>query len=357
VGSVHSLSTDLNVPRMRYVALLMSVINVLSHQKELLLYLLQLVQALKFEYAAVSGESVSGRRGTHRRREPIAQDDQGDSGLSQFLIDRSVVNSVLGTAFHWYLMIECDNRGPIGKMYAKVAFRFMSKLAETPDGTAQRDILRRQGELVETLSARAKELRASKDPRSKKIEKLRHYIADPKHGLSPLPAPLPLPLNARISVTSIAPDKSSVFKSNLFPLLLWFETTDATEAARSTDDDGVDGLAVINPDYPIIFKNGDDLRQDQLVIQLFTLMDRLLRKENLDLRLSPYNVLATSTTEGMIQFVPSKSLAAIMAEFGSLQNYLRRDHADDGALGSFGIDAGVMDTFVRSCGEYRVAVF
>jgi phosphatidylinositol 3-kinase len=57
----------------------------------------------------------------------------------------------------------------------------------------------------------------------------------------------------------------------------------------------------------------------------------------------------------MIQFVPSKSLAAIMAEHGSLQNYLRLDHADEGALGSYGVEAGVMDTFVRSCGESRVA--
>jgi len=214
---------------------------------------------------------------------------------------------------------------------------------QTPEGTAQRDILRRQGELVETLSARAKDIRASKDTRSKKIEKFRHYIADPKHGLAPLPAPLPLPLNARVSITGLVPEKSSIFKSNLFPLLLWFET-DTIEQDEE----------VVNPDYPIIFKNGDDLRQDQLVIQLFTLMDRLLRKENLDLRLSPYSVLATSTSEGMIQFVPSKSLAAIMAEFGNLQNYLRRDHADDGALGSFGIDAGVMDTFVRSCGELHI---
>jgi len=203
---------------------------------------------------------------------------------------------------------------------------------------------------VETLSVRAKDIRASKDSRSKKIEKFRHYVADPKHGLSPLPAPLPLPLNARVSITSLVAEKSTVFKSNLFPLLLWFETIDSTD--RASEEDVGEGMAVINPDYPIIFKNGDDLRQDQLVIQLFTLMDRLLRKENLDLRLSPYSVLATSTSEGMIQFVPSKSLAAIVAEFGSLQNYLRREHADDGALGSFGIDAGVMDTFVRSCGGF-----
>jgi phosphatidylinositol 3-kinase len=203
-------------------------------------------------------------------------------------------------------------------------------------------VLRRQAEFVETLSARSKEIRSSKDTRSKKIDKLQAYIADTRHGLCPLPAPLPLPLNPRVSVASITPGQSSIFKSNLLPLLLWFET----ESDEETDDEETPP-----PSYPVIFKNGDDLRQDQLVIQLFNLMDRLLRKENVDLRLSPYAVLATSTTEGMIQFVPSKSLATIMAEYGSLQAYLRESHADDGALGSYGVEVGVMDTFVRSCGR------
>lgn len=307
---------------------------------ELLLYLLQLVQALRFEHGS-----------EQRKKRKTVQEE--DSGLSTFLIDRAVANPILGTSLHWYLMIECDSRSPVGKAYAKVAFRFMQRLAETPGGATQREVLKRQGELVELLSTRAKEIRHSKDGRSRKIEKLKSFIGDSKHGLSPLSAPLPLPLDARVAVTSVAADKSSVFKSNLFPLLLWFETTEM-------DTNEIN----LTPDYPVIFKNGDDLRQDQLVIQLFTLMDRLLRKENLDLRLSPtsalaspYNVLATSTTEGMIQFVPSKSLASIMAEHGNLQNYLRLEHADDGALGSYGIEASVMDTFIRSCAGYSVLTY
>ena len=38
----------------------------------------------------------------------------------------------------------------------------------------------------------------------------------------------------------------------------------------------------------VIYKRGDDLRQDQLVVQMFSLMDRLFKRENLDLRLTPY---------------------------------------------------------------------
>ncbi len=47
-----------------------------------------------------------------------------------------------------------------------------------------------------------------------------------------------------------------------------------------------------------MFKLGDDLRQDQLVLQLISLMDRLLQRENLDLKLSPYNVLSCSANHG-----------------------------------------------------------
>jgi phosphatidylinositol 3-kinase len=188
----------------------------------------------------------------------------------------------------------------------------------------------RQGILIDTLAKRAKEIRISKDPRPKKIDKLRALISDLKNGLA-IMSPLPLPLNARIEITGINPDKSSVFKSNLYPLLLYFHCSDGSE-------------------YPVIFKDGDDMRQDQLVIQLFTLMDRLLRKENLDLKLSPYDVLATGPLQGMVQFIPNKTIAAIVSENGTVLNYLRANNPDEGSVGTYGVEPSVIDTFVRSCG-------
>lgn len=91
--------------------------------QEILLYLLQLVQALKFEH----GHTSSTRS---RRREEQQASDVGDSGLAQFLIERAVANPLFATKFHWYLGIECNFHTPFGKMFTEVGFRLQTKLGE-----------------------------------------------------------------------------------------------------------------------------------------------------------------------------------------------------------------------------------
>ena len=54
----------------------------------------------------------------------------------------------------------------------------------------------------------------------------------------------------------------------------------------------------------IIFKNGDDLRQDQLVLMLFKLMDILLKEIGLDLRFTSYKCIAVTKEVGFLEFVP-----------------------------------------------------
>lgn len=49
--------------------------------------------------------------------------------MADFLISRAVQNPVLGTALHWYLMVETEDR-VVGKMFARVAFQFQTKLME-----------------------------------------------------------------------------------------------------------------------------------------------------------------------------------------------------------------------------------
>ncbi|ETW79232.1 hypothetical protein HETIRDRAFT_387555 [Heterobasidion irregulare TC 32-1] len=276
--------------------------------------------------------TASEQRSARSTASAISYDD---SGLADFLVARAVENPVLGNRLHWYLSVEVA-LGVMAKMYAKVEFKFQELLVAQKLGH-RRNLMARQGQLIATLARRAKELRMSKDPRPKKIEKLRSFLSDSKNGLSSM-EPLPLPLNATIEVTGIISEKSSVFKSNLYPLLLYFSCSDGSE-------------------FPVIFKDGDDLRQDQLVIQLFTLMDRLLRQENLDLKLTPYHVLATGPLQGMVQFIPSKTLAAIVSDNGTLLNYLRANHPDEGSVGTYGVEPSVIDTFIRSCAGYCVVTY
>jgi phosphatidylinositol 3-kinase len=122
-----------------------------------------------------------------------------------------------------------------------------------------------------------------------------------------------------------------VFKSSLSPLKLNLKTTDPEQ-----------------PTYPIIFKTGDDLRQDQLVIQIVSLMDKLLLKENLDLKLTPYRIIATGVDHGAVQFIDSVSLNAAIAKSGSILGYLRNNNPSHGA--EYGVRKEVMETYIRSCG-------
>lgn len=56
-------------------------------------------------------------------------------------------------------------------------------------------------------------------------------------------------------------------------------------------------------DFKVIFKIGDDMRQDQLIIQLFSVMDNIFKSASLDLSITPYATLAFSSSFGCCEFV------------------------------------------------------
>lgn len=53
--------------------------------------------------------------------------------------------------------------------------------------------------------------------------------------------------------------------------------------------------------YYSIYKIGDDLRQDQIVLQLFSCMDKIWKANDFDFRLSLFNVVQTQERCGFIE--------------------------------------------------------
>ena len=53
----------------------------------------------------------------------------------------------------------------------------------------------------------------------------------------------------------------------------------------------------------VMFKYGDDLRQDNLVLQLFKLMEKLWIDDNLNLEMMAYSILEIGYQIGYLEFV------------------------------------------------------
>ncbi|XP_041980818.1 phosphatidylinositol 3-kinase catalytic subunit type 3 [Aricia agestis] len=352
--------------------------------EDLILYLLQLVQALKYEdfqeihdeYARVSGHSeaevkllqsnrgsevsllsmASGTDSISSRLEdesavPASTDIVTDTAieaegvqepsLAGFLISRACSNAGVANYLYWYLLVECeDEREPRARSMYLAAMRTLARrlAAGPPAAVRTRAALARQQTFVDRLVKLVRAVARESGARARKAARLQALLADAdafKFNFTSF-EPMPLPLDPSVTIKGIVAKKAILFKSALMPCKLTFLTTEGSE-------------------YEAIFKHGDDLRQDQLILQMITLMDKLLRRENLDLKLTPYKVLATSSKHGFLQFIESVTVAEALASAGSIQNYLRKMAPCPAA--PYGIRPDVMDTYVRSCAGYCVITY
>ncbi|NWH37833.1 PK3C3 kinase, partial [Chloropsis hardwickii] len=350
-----------------------------ADDEDLLMYLLQLVQALKYENfddiknglepnkrdsqgslsetMSTSGSNaseidssqimspippVSSPPLTSKTKE-LAENENLDQDLCTFLISRACKNSTLANYLYWYVIVECEDqdtqqRDPkTHEMYLNVMRRFSQALLKGDKSVrVMRSLLAAQQTFVDRLVHVMKAVQRESGNRKKKNERLQALLADnEKMNLADMEL-IPLPLEPQVKIKGIIPEKATLFKSALMPAQLFFKTEDGGK-------------------YPVIFKHGDDLRQDQLILQIISLMDKLLRKENLDLKLTPYKVLATSTKHGFMQFIPSVPVAEVLATEETIQNFFRK-HAPS-ETGPHGISAEVMDTYVKSCAGYCVITY
>ena len=149
---------------------------------------------------------------------------------------------------------------------------------------------------------------------------------------------MPLALEPTVNVVTVRGDNAHFFSSKRWPVQLSF-ITDAGD------------------EYGVIFKRGDDLRQDQLVMQLITLMDELLRAASLDLRLSPYRVLPTTPRDGYMQYVRALQVKEVLDQNGSILAYLQKQPGNADPSAPLGVAPAVLDNYVRSCAGYSAITY
>lgn len=82
----------------------------------------------------------------------------------------------------------------------------------------------------------------------------------------------------------------------------------------------------------------------------------MLKQENLDLKLTPYKVIATGIKEGFLQFIDALPISNILSsEHRTIKEYLRKNNPSD--TDKHGIAAEAMDNYVRSSAGYMIITY
>uniref|UniRef100_A0A6Q2Z7F3 phosphatidylinositol-4,5-bisphosphate 3-kinase n=1 Tax=Esox lucius TaxID=8010 RepID=A0A6Q2Z7F3_ESOLU len=287
--------------------------------EELSQYLLQLVQVLRYE-------------------------PYYDCALTRFLLDRGQGNRNIGHFLFWHLRSEMH--------MPAVSVQFSLILEAYCRGSIPHiEVLKKQVEALSKLKSVNEliKLGTIKNVRSKTKEAMLTKEAMMtclrQSGYTETLSDLHSPLNPSVLLSGINVEKCRYMDSKMKPLWIVYNNKLL----------GGDTLG-------IIFKNGDDLRQDMLTLQILRLMDLLWKEANLDLRIVPYGCLATGDRSGLIEVVSSadtianiqltSSNVAAAAAFNkdALLNWLKEKNSGD-ALEK------AIEEFTLSCAGYCVATY
>ncbi|CAK8686870.1 phosphatidylinositol 4,5-bisphosphate 3-kinase catalytic subunit alpha isoform-like [Clavelina lepadiformis] len=277
---------------------------------DLLKYLLQLVTALRFETYL-------------------------DSALARFLLSRAITNQRIGHYLFWHLKSEMhDNQvalrfGLILEAYCRTCGLYLDQLV-------------RQTEIVEKL-VNVNTIFQKDDNVSQKT--LRDHLTKPDYH--ELLTDNTSPLNPAHKLGTLCKDLCEVKSSAKRPIILHWHS----------DDPLADHF---NASHGILFKNGDDLRQDMLTLQILRVMDEIWQDDDLDLRINPYICISMGHNIGMIEIVQNAEtimniqkkggvVGSLQLKSGTLHQWLK-----DNNLGEKQYQKAV-DNFTRSCAGYCVA--
>lgn len=283
--------------------------------EELSLYLLQLVQALKHESYL-------------------------ECDLVKFLLERALKNRHIGHQMFWLLRCEMH--------VAALSVKFGLILEAYCHGAPEhREALLRQAEALFKLRTLGEQvhLEASKrkDSRDKLVASMRETMS--KETFRATFRNLCSPLDPCHVFSCLRPEKCRFMDSKMKPLWLVFENSDS--AAE---------------DIAIIFKYGDDLRQDMLTLQMIRIMDKIWKDEGYDFRMIPYQCLSTDHNVGLIEVVRRSNTIANIQKMhnssatsafkkGSLLAWIKDHNKTPESLKK------AVENFTLSCAGYCVATY
>lgn len=108
---------------------------------------------------------------------------------------------------------------------------------------------------------------------------------------------------------------------------------------------------------PFIVKAGDDLRQEQLAIQLISQFDKIFKEEGVEVYLKPFTVMSVSSEAGFVEVIKDSvsvhSLKKRTPNFVSLLDYFTRAY---GPIGSNSFRAA-QRRFIRSMAGYSLVTY
>lgn len=152
-----------------------------------------------------------------------------------------------------------------------------------------------------------------------------------------------LPVDSAMEVKFFVTEECKIMDSKKMPMWITLKNTEAVSDALQ-----------------VIYKVGDDLRQDILTLQMIRVMDNIWLENGLDLRMKPYRVIVTGDQEGIIEVVPqSETTSDIQKKYGGTLGALRNNTLKDFLL-EHNSDLQMekaLDNFIKSCAGYCVASY
>ncbi|NXP15720.1 P3C2B kinase, partial [Thinocorus orbignyianus] len=245
---------------------------------ELLDYLPQLVQALKYECYL-------------------------DSPLVRFLMKRAICDLKITHYFFWLL------KDGLKDSQFSIRYQYLLAALLCCCGKGLREEFDRQCLLVNTLAKLAQQVRDATPSARQGI--LREGLEDVKQFFK-ANGSCRLPLSPSLLVKGIVPRDCSYFNSNAVPLKLSFQNVDP-----------------LGENIRVIFKCGDDLRQDMLTLQMIRIMNKIWVQEGLDMRMVIFRCFSTGRGRGMVEMIPNaETLRKIQVEHGVTGSFKDRPLAD-----------------------------